>query len=126
KEIELSRSGEGKHPFPFTRCPFPVRLWRVATRPTIPYNSPLARSAVALPVGFWPTFSFARERVLKGAGALDEGGSVEAGVRAIAERAARERGLELVHVELAGGARAPIVRVFIDRPGGVTHEDCSV
>jgi len=56
---------------------------------------------------------------------LGEGGSVEARVREIAERAALERGLELVHVELAGGAHSPIVRVFIDKPGGVTHEDCS-
>lgn len=50
---------------------------------------------------------------------------MEGRVRDIAERAALERGLELVHVEFAGGARAPIVRVFIDKPGGVTHEDCS-
>jgi ribosome maturation factor RimP len=56
---------------------------------------------------------------------LGEGGSVEARAREIAERAALERGLELVHVELAGGARSPVVRVFIDKPGGVTHEDCS-
>jgi ribosome maturation factor RimP len=46
-------------------------------------------------------------------------------VREVARRAAEERGLELVHVEFAGGARAPVVRVFIDKPGGVTHEDCS-
>ena len=46
-------------------------------------------------------------------------------MREIAARAASERGLELVHVELAGGARSPVVRVFIDKPGGVTHEDCS-
>ncbi|MBV9924187.1 MAG: ribosome maturation factor RimP [Acidobacteria bacterium] len=51
--------------------------------------------------------------------------SIEARVREIARRAAEERGVELVHVEFAGGARAPVVRVFIDRPGGVTHEDCS-
>jgi ribosome maturation factor RimP len=56
---------------------------------------------------------------------LGEEGSVEARVREVAERAARERGLELVHVEVAGGARSPVVRVFIDKPGGVTHEDCS-
>jgi ribosome maturation factor RimP len=57
---------------------------------------------------------------------LGEESSVEARVREIAGRAARERGLELVHVEMAGGARAPIVRIFIDRPPrGVTHEDCS-
>jgi ribosome maturation factor RimP len=58
-------------------------------------------------------------------GNVGEESSTEGRVRAIAERAAAERGLELVHVEFAGGARAPIVRVFIDKPGGVTHEDCS-
>ena len=51
--------------------------------------------------------------------------SIESRVREIARRAAEERGLELVHVEFAGGARAPVVRVFIDKPGGVTHADCS-
>jgi ribosome maturation factor RimP len=51
--------------------------------------------------------------------------SVESRVREIAARAAAERGLELVHIEVAGGARAPVVRIFIDKPGGVTHEDCS-
>ena len=51
--------------------------------------------------------------------------SIEARVREIAERAAAERGLELVHAEVAGGARTPIVRLFIDKEGGVTHEDCS-
>ncbi|HZI20794.1 MAG TPA: ribosome maturation factor RimP [Pyrinomonadaceae bacterium] len=51
--------------------------------------------------------------------------SAEARVREIAERVAADNGLELVHAELAGGARTPVVRVFIDKPGGVTHEDCS-
>jgi ribosome maturation factor RimP len=56
---------------------------------------------------------------------LDGETSIEARVREIARRAAEERGLELVHVEFAGGARSPVVRVFIDKPGGVTHEDCA-
>ncbi|HST51570.1 MAG TPA: ribosome maturation factor RimP [Pyrinomonadaceae bacterium] len=56
---------------------------------------------------------------------MGEGGSVESRLREVAERAARERGVELVHVEFAGGARSPIVRVFIDKAEGVTHEDCS-
>jgi ribosome maturation factor RimP len=51
--------------------------------------------------------------------------SVESRLREIAGRAAAERGVELVHVELAGGARSPVVRIFIDKPGGVTHADCS-
>ncbi|HEV3471118.1 MAG TPA: ribosome maturation factor RimP [Pyrinomonadaceae bacterium] len=51
--------------------------------------------------------------------------SVEERVREIAARAAAERGLELVHAEVSGGGRSPVVRVYIDKPGGVTHEDCS-
>ena len=51
--------------------------------------------------------------------------SIESRLREIAGRAAAERGLELVHVEMVGGARAPVVRIFIDKPGGVTHADCS-
>jgi ribosome maturation factor RimP len=51
--------------------------------------------------------------------------SVESRVREITRRAAEERGLELVHVEFAGGPRSPVVRIFIDKPGGVTHGDCS-
>ncbi len=52
-------------------------------------------------------------------------GSIEERVREIAERAARARGLELVHAEVAGPEGKPTVRIFIDKPGGVTHEDCS-
>ena len=54
-----------------------------------------------------------------------EASSVEERVRAIAARVAEAQGLELVHVEVVGGARSPIVRVFIDKPDGVTHDDCS-
>ena len=47
-------------------------------------------------------------------------------VKELAGRAAAERGLELVHAEYARGERSSwVVRVFIDRPGGVTHEDCA-
>jgi ribosome maturation factor RimP len=51
--------------------------------------------------------------------------SVEERVRAIAERVAIDHGFELVHVEVAGPDNQPIVRVFIDKPDGVTHQDCS-
>ena len=43
----------------------------------------------------------------------------------IAERVARSSGLELVDLELLGGGKARMLRVYIDKPGGVTHEDCS-
>ncbi len=54
-----------------------------------------------------------------------DSGSVADRINAIAEQAAIDHGLELVHVEIAGPEGHPIVRVFIDNPGGVTHEDCS-
>jgi len=52
-------------------------------------------------------------------------GSIEERVQEIAERVALDHGLELVHAEVAGPEGKPIVRVFIDKPEGVTHEDCS-
>ena len=51
--------------------------------------------------------------------------SIEERVQAIAERVAIDHGLELVHAEVVGPNNKPIVRVFIDKPNGVTHEDCS-
>ena len=52
-------------------------------------------------------------------------GSIAERVREIADRVAIDHGLELVHAEVAGPDGKPIVRVFIDKPGGVTHADCS-
>jgi ribosome maturation factor RimP len=52
-------------------------------------------------------------------------GSILERVQEIAEQAAQDRGLELVHAEVAGPDNKPIVRIFIDKPGGITHEDCS-
>lgn len=54
-----------------------------------------------------------------------DSGSIAERVSQIAEQAAIDHGLELVHVEVAGPEGHPIVRVFIDKPQGVTHEDCS-
>ena len=52
-------------------------------------------------------------------------GSIAERVREIADRVAIDHGLELVHAEVAGPEGKPIVRIFIDKPGGVTHADCS-
>ncbi|MGA9994837.1 MAG: ribosome maturation factor RimP [Pyrinomonadaceae bacterium] len=52
-------------------------------------------------------------------------GSIEERVQEIAGRVASDHGLELVHAEVAGPENKPIVRIFIDKPEGVTHEDCS-
>src|SRR3989441_3772908 len=54
-----------------------------------------------------------------------ESGSVAERIREFAEQVAIDHGVELVHVELTGPEGHPTVRVFIDKPGGVTHEDCS-
>ena len=51
--------------------------------------------------------------------------SVQERVRQLAQQAAIDHGVELVHVEVAGPGNRPVVRVFIDKPGGVTHQDCS-
>ena len=45
-------------------------------------------------------------------------------VQELVERIVTREGLELVHVEMAGG-RSPILRVYIDKPGGVTVDDCA-
>ena len=46
-------------------------------------------------------------------------------VRAIAERVAASLGVEVVEVELRGGGKSRMLRIFIDKPAGVTHEDCA-
>jgi ribosome maturation factor RimP len=51
--------------------------------------------------------------------------SVADRVRELAEQAATDQGVELVHAEIAGPEGQPILRLFIDKPGGVTHDDCS-
>jgi len=46
-------------------------------------------------------------------------------VRAIVERVAASQGLEVVELELRGGGKSRMLRIFIDKPDGVTHEDCA-
>lgn len=49
---------------------------------------------------------------------------VTAKVQEIAERVASSEGLEIVEVQLLGGGGARVLRIFIDKPEGVTHADC--
>ncbi|MCE5306699.1 MAG: ribosome maturation factor RimP [Acidobacteriales bacterium] len=51
---------------------------------------------------------------------------VVAKVRAIAERVGASEGIEIVDVELLGGGRSRVLRIYIDKPGGVTHGDCEL
>ena len=78
------------------------------------------------PVGFGPLFLLGESwRNFAIRAVVMDSGSIADRVRAVAEQAAIDHGLELVHVEVGGPEGHPIVRVFIDKPGGVTHEDCS-
>ncbi len=45
-------------------------------------------------------------------------------IEEIAERVARPEGIEIVEIELKGSGRNQLLRIFIDRPEGVTHADC--
>lgn len=45
-------------------------------------------------------------------------------IHEIIESAVTRQGLELVHAELTGG-RGSVLSVLVDKPGGVTLEDCS-
>lgn len=47
-------------------------------------------------------------------------------ITAIAEQAAAPAGLEIVEVELKGSGRSHLLRIYIDRPEGVTHADCEL
>jgi ribosome maturation factor RimP len=42
----------------------------------------------------------------------------------LGERAAAQSGVEMVEIELKGAGKSRLLRVFIDKPGGVTHADC--
>lgn len=47
-------------------------------------------------------------------------------VREIVDRVAGSQGLEVVDVEFRGqGGKARMLRIYIDKPGGVTHDDCA-
>ena len=50
--------------------------------------------------------------------------SVVTRVEEIAENVASSEGLEVVEVEIKGSGRNHMVRIFIDKPQGVTHADC--
>ena len=51
--------------------------------------------------------------------------SLEERIRGIAAKAATENGVDFVHCEIVGTKRNLTVRVYIDKPGGVSVEDCA-
>lgn len=69
-------------------------------------------------MGFAPTFYFALKKMGKQ--------SIEQRIREIAEQVAEANNLELVHSEVVGAIKNRTVRIFIDKPDGVSHEDCAM
>lgn len=65
-----------------------------------------------------PTFYFGVKMVVHD--------TVQKRLEEIAKRAAEAKGIEFVHLEIAGTKRNPVFRVFIDKPSGVTIDDCSL
>jgi ribosome maturation factor RimP len=47
-------------------------------------------------------------------------------IRTMADRVATSEGLALVDVELKGGGSNALLRVYIDKPSGVSHADCQL
>ena len=51
--------------------------------------------------------------------------SVTERIESIGSDIAKKMAVEFVHAEVVGGKRNPTVRVFIDKPEGVTIDDCA-
>ncbi len=47
-------------------------------------------------------------------------------IQAIAERVVSWEGMTLIDIEVKGGGQNTLLRVYIDKPGGVTHADCQL
>lgn len=56
---------------------------------------------------------------------MAELGSIGERVEQIAVSVTERAGIEFVHCEIAGSKRNPTVRLVIDKPGGVSLEDCT-
>lgn len=52
--------------------------------------------------------------------------SITEHVRGVAEKVAAASSVELVNIEIAGTKKDLVVRIFIDKEGGVTLEDCTI
>ncbi|MEZ5306654.1 MAG: ribosome maturation factor RimP [Pyrinomonadaceae bacterium] len=58
--------------------------------------------------------------------ALEEKSAAIAKVEGFALDSVSGTNIEVVHVELSGSGREKILRIFIDREDGITHEDCAL
>lgn len=49
-----------------------------------------------------------------------------AAITTLSDQAAAGMGIEIADIELRGAGRARLLRVYIDKPSGVTHGDCQL
>jgi ribosome maturation factor RimP len=56
---------------------------------------------------------------------LNQGRSLEARIGELAEQIAASMGMEVVLVEIKGDGKRSVVRAFVDRPGGISLDDCA-
>src|SRR6266446_277438 len=47
-------------------------------------------------------------------------------VRQLVEEVVESQGYELVEVEFKGAGKSSLLRIFIDKPAGISHEDCEL
>ncbi len=73
-------------------------------------------------MGEKPTFLLRFEITMA---AVEQSGLTEK-ITALGELAASGTGIEIAEVQLRGAGRARLLRIYIDKPGGVTHGDCEL
>ena len=52
--------------------------------------------------------------------------AVTARIAEVAERVAQPENIEIVEVQFLGGGNGRVLRIFIDKPEGVSHADCEL
>lgn len=57
--------------------------------------------------------------------AIEKTGQLEK-LNRLGEQAAADTGIEIAEIQLKGSGKARLLRVYIDKPGGVTHADCEL
>ncbi len=57
--------------------------------------------------------------------AVEQSGLVQR-ITEISEQAVQGTDIEIVEVQLKGAGKARLLRLYIDKPGGVTHGDCQL
>ena len=81
-----------------------------------------SNTEVASKSGLWPTFLL-WDRAATVAWFDD---NVRRRINDIAGRVASSEGMEVVDVEIRGGAGNRIVRLYLDKPAGISHSDCEL